>query len=76
MLVKFSYSASRRICARRPRRSKNGTPEERAAAQAAETATTEPASNADRRTAHPSSERRRLPPVLSSNFRAVLPRLW
>jgi hypothetical protein len=43
MLVKFPYSASRRIFARRPRRSKNGTPEERAAAQAAETATTEPA---------------------------------
>ena len=43
MLVKFPYSASRRIFARRARRSKNGTPEERAAAQAAETATTEPA---------------------------------
>jgi hypothetical protein len=31
MLVKFPYSASRRLFARRPRRSKNGTPEERAA---------------------------------------------
>jgi hypothetical protein len=31
MLVKFPYSASRRLVARRPRRSKNGTPEERAA---------------------------------------------
>ena len=30
-VVKFPYSASRRIAARRPRRSKNGTPEERAA---------------------------------------------
>jgi hypothetical protein len=35
MLVKFPYSASRRVAARRPRRSKNGTPEERAAARAA-----------------------------------------
>jgi hypothetical protein len=31
MLVKFPYSASRRLFARRPRRSKNGSPEERAA---------------------------------------------
>jgi cell division protein FtsN len=30
-IVKFPYSASRRVAARRPRRSKNGTPEERAA---------------------------------------------
>jgi hypothetical protein len=35
MLVKFPYSASRRVAARRPRRSKNGTPEERAAKAAA-----------------------------------------
>jgi hypothetical protein len=35
MLVKFPYSASRRVAARRPRRSKNGTPEERAARAAA-----------------------------------------
>jgi hypothetical protein len=30
-IVKFPYSASRRVAARRPRRAKNGTPEERAA---------------------------------------------
>ena len=35
MILKFPYSASRRIAARRPRRSKNGTPEERAAKAAA-----------------------------------------
>jgi hypothetical protein len=35
MLVKFPGNASRRIAARRPRRSKNGTPEERAAKAAA-----------------------------------------
>jgi hypothetical protein len=35
MIVKFPYSASRRIAARRPRRSKNGTREERAAKAAA-----------------------------------------
>jgi len=35
MLVKFPAIASRRIAARRPRRSKNGTPEERAAKAAA-----------------------------------------
>jgi hypothetical protein len=34
-VVKFPASASRRIAARRPRRSKNGTPEERAAKAAA-----------------------------------------
>jgi hypothetical protein len=42
MIVEFPYSASRRAFARRPRRSKNGTPEERAAAQAATTAVAEP----------------------------------
>jgi hypothetical protein len=39
-VVKFPYSASRRIAARRPRRSKNGTPEERAAKAAASVGTT------------------------------------
>jgi hypothetical protein len=34
-VVKFPARASRRIAARRPRRSKNGTPEERAAKAAA-----------------------------------------
>ena len=34
-VVKFPYSAARRVLARRPRRSKNGTPEERAAKAAA-----------------------------------------
>jgi hypothetical protein len=34
-VVKFPASAARRIAARRPRRSKNGTPEERAAKAAA-----------------------------------------
>jgi hypothetical protein len=29
-VVKFPYSASRRVYSRRPRKSKNGTPEERA----------------------------------------------
>jgi len=42
MLVKFPYSASRRMFARRQRRSKNGTPEERAAAQAARSPAIEP----------------------------------
>jgi hypothetical protein len=31
VIIKFPYNACRRIIARRPRRSKNGTPEERAA---------------------------------------------
>jgi hypothetical protein len=35
-IVKFPGSASRRIAARRPRRSKNGAPEERAAKAAAQ----------------------------------------
>jgi hypothetical protein len=35
-IVKFPAIASRRIAARRPRRSKNGTPEERAAKAAAQ----------------------------------------
>jgi hypothetical protein len=34
-VVKFPYSASRRVHSQRPRRSKNGTPEERAARAAA-----------------------------------------
>jgi hypothetical protein len=37
-IVKFPYSASRRVAARRPRRSKNGTPEEREAKLASEAA--------------------------------------
>jgi hypothetical protein len=37
-IVKFPYSTSRRVVARRPRRSKNGTPEERAAKLAPEAA--------------------------------------
>ena len=36
-VVKFPAIAARRIAARRPRRSKNGTPEERAAKAAAST---------------------------------------
>jgi hypothetical protein len=39
-VVKFPAIAARRIAARRPRRSKNGTPEERAAKAAATCATT------------------------------------
>ena len=35
-VVKFPYKVSRRLAARRPRRSKNGTPEERAAKRATE----------------------------------------
>jgi hypothetical protein len=38
MIVLFPPSKSRRIAARRPRRSKNGTPEERAAKKAAQNA--------------------------------------
>lgn len=34
-IVKFPYSASRRVYSKQPRRSKNGTPEERAAKAAA-----------------------------------------
>jgi hypothetical protein len=34
-VVKFPYSASRRVHSQKPRRSKNGTPEERAAKTAA-----------------------------------------
>lgn len=34
-IVKFPYSASRRVQSQKPRRSKNGTPEERAAKAAA-----------------------------------------
>jgi hypothetical protein len=37
-IVKLPYSVFRRVIARRPRRSKNGTPEERAAKAAAPTA--------------------------------------
>jgi len=35
VIVKFPYSSSRRVHSQKPRRSKNGTPEERAAALAA-----------------------------------------
>lgn len=38
-VVKFPYDASRRAHARKPRRSKNGTPEERAARATAEIVT-------------------------------------
>jgi hypothetical protein len=38
-IVKFPYSASRRVHSKKPRRSKNGTPEERAAKAAALEAT-------------------------------------
>jgi len=38
-VVKFPYSASRRVFSQKPRRSKNGTPEERAAKAAAATPT-------------------------------------
>jgi hypothetical protein len=41
MIVTFPYRVSRRAAARRPRRSKNGTPEERAAKAAASAAIVE-----------------------------------
>src|SRR5438477_8965945 len=37
-VIKFPYSASRRVHSKKPRRSKNGTPEERAARAAADAA--------------------------------------
>jgi hypothetical protein len=37
-VVRFPFAVSRRAYARRPRKSKNGTPEERAAKKAASTA--------------------------------------
>jgi hypothetical protein len=37
-VVKFPYDISRRVHSKKPRRSKNGTPEERAAKEAAEAA--------------------------------------
>ena len=42
-VVKFPYSSSRRVHSQKPRRSKNGTPEERAAKAAAAAANTTPA---------------------------------
>ncbi|MGY3344697.1 MULTISPECIES: hypothetical protein [unclassified Bradyrhizobium] len=42
-IVKFPYDASRRVHARKPRRSKNGTPEERAAKEAQAAAAAPPA---------------------------------
>jgi hypothetical protein len=39
-VVKFPYDASRRVHSRKPRRSKNGTPEERAEREAASTQAT------------------------------------
>jgi hypothetical protein len=48
-VIKFPYDASRRIHSRKPRRSKNGTPEERAARAAAEGATRMPAEVVDLR---------------------------
>jgi hypothetical protein len=37
-VIKFPYDVSRRVHSKKPRRSKNGTPEERAAKEAAEAA--------------------------------------
>jgi hypothetical protein len=54
-IVKFPYSASRRVVARRPRRSKNGTPEERAAKRAVEAG---PATVIPRRSKNGSPEER------------------
>jgi hypothetical protein len=48
-VIKFPYDASRRIHSRKPRRSKNGTPEERAAKAAAGAATRMPAAIVDLR---------------------------
>src|ERR1700676_3358772 len=42
-VVKFPYSSSRRVHSKKPRRSKNGTPEERAAKEAKAAATSTPA---------------------------------
>jgi hypothetical protein len=63
MLVNFPYSASRRVFARRQRRSKNGTPEERAAAQAATSAATEHVHKPRRSKNGTPEERRPLPPI-------------
>jgi hypothetical protein len=46
-IFRFPYSASRRVHSRKPRRSKNGTPEERAAKAAAEAAKLVPAAIVD-----------------------------
>ena len=46
-VVRFPYSACRRVHSRKPRRSKNGTPEERAARTAAEASKLVPAAIVD-----------------------------
>jgi len=65
-IVKFPYSASRRVAARRPRRSKNGTPEERAAKLPAEAG---PATVIPRRSKNGTPEERaaKNPPATVSN---------
>jgi hypothetical protein len=65
-IVKFPYSASRRVVARRPRRSKNGTPEERAVKRVVEAA---PAPVIPRRSKNGTPEERaaKNPPAPVSN---------
>ena len=65
-IVKFPYSASRRVVARRPRRSKNGMPEERAAKRTAEAG---PATVIPRRSKNGTPEERaaKNPPATVSN---------
>ncbi len=60
-VIQFPYSASRRIHSRKPRRSKNGTPEERAAKAAAEAASSSSVTviKAPRRTNSAAMARRR-----------------
>ena len=58
-VVKFPYSASRRVHSQKPRRSKNGSPEERAA-KAAATASIVPLSVRNQAPAEPTIDRRKL----------------
>ncbi|MEH2569644.1 hypothetical protein [Bradyrhizobium sp. AZCC 2289] len=47
-VVKFPYSASRRVHSKKPRRSKNGTPEERSTKEAKAAAAAQPSATVTR----------------------------
>src|ERR1700736_6369636 len=68
-VVKFPYSSSRRVHSKRPRRSKNGTPEERAAKAAAAAAKTTPGTGIEISSPTRVSEKPTLVPQGSDNQR-------
>lgn len=70
-ILKLPYSVSRRVIARRPRRSKNGTPEDRAAKAAALTAAQAPVSIKVHRSVAPDPNA----PLTDGEFRSMVEQL-